>query len=76
MKPTLLAIDTHAGKVTRYWPKIGDQRPATFLTQTAEIYKLDGLWQLGGADGLAILEQFRAGKLEAKPHPQEHKEQA
>lgn len=67
MRPTLLCIDTKQGKATRYWPKLGDQRPATFLTQEAAIYQLDGVWQLGGEEGLAILEQFRAGKLNVAP---------
>jgi hypothetical protein len=67
VRPTLLCIDTHAGTATRYWPKTGKQRPASFLIQSAKIFKLDGLWQLGGPEGLALLEDFRAGKLDVEP---------
>lgn len=66
-RPSLLLIETKKGKVTRYWPKQGDQRPASFITQTAEIYQLNGVWMLGGEEGLDLLEQFRSGKLDAQP---------
>ena len=62
--PTLVAIDFHNLTCRRYWPKPGDQRPATFITQTGQLQKPDDQpWKMGAADGLALLEDFRVGKL-------------
>jgi hypothetical protein len=75
VRPTLLAIDTKNGTARRYWPKLGDQQPASFLIQDAKIYPLDGVWNLGSREGLELLEKFRRGKLDAAPITEE-KEQA
>lgn len=62
--PTLVALDFHNCTARRYWPKPGDQRPATFITQTGELVKPEGApWQMGNAEGLALLEDFRVGNL-------------
>jgi hypothetical protein len=66
-RPTLIALDFHNKTARRYWPKPGDQRPATFITQEGTLQKPEGEpWQMGSLDGLALLDAFRAGTLPAQ----------
>lgn len=76
-RPTLLAIDFHNLTCRRYWPKPGDQRPQSFITQTGELVKPDDQpWKLGNADGRAMLEDFRTGKLEVQQEETQQPEYA
>ncbi len=63
-RPPLVALDFQNGTARRYWPKPGDQRPATFITHIGALQKPDDEpWMLGTDEGLALLEDFRLGKL-------------
>lgn len=63
-RPTLVALDFRNMTARRYWPKPGDQKPATFLTHVGELRKPDDEpWKMGEQSGLDLLEQFREGKL-------------
>lgn len=67
-RPPLVALDFHNLTARRYWPKPGDQRPATFITQTGTLTKEEGTpWQMGNEDGLALIESFRQGELQPAP---------
>lgn len=77
MRPPLIALDLKAMTARRYWPKPGDQRPATFLTQTAVLIREEGApWLMGSEQNLALLEEFRTGKLDATPITDEELERA
>lgn len=63
-KPPLVLIDFINMRATRYWPKPGDQRPATFLTHVGELQKAPNApWLMGEPAALDLLENFRQGKL-------------
>lgn len=67
-RPPLVVLDFNALIARRYWPKPGDQRPATFITQTGTLTKDEKApWQMGNDDGLALIESFRRGELVATP---------
>lgn len=64
MRPPLIVLDFAAGTARRYWPK----PDKGFITQTAQLIKKpEDVWNMGGEEGLVLLEQFRSGKLDVQP---------
>lgn len=60
-RPTLLCLDFKQGTARRYWPKPDGHG---FMTQEAKLQKPEGdAWQMGSNDGLALLDDFRLGRL-------------
>lgn len=69
-RPALLALDFANGTARRYWPKPGDQRPQSFITQEALLVKPDDVaWETGSEKGRGVLEAFRSGKLPIEALP-------
>lgn len=66
MRPTLLCLDFSQRTARRYWPK---PTGGGFMTQLAKLEKPAGdPWQLGNTQGLALLDDFRLGRLSSSDY--------